>query len=84
MPKTETPVAEMTDAEKRRKAYAAGEKRLREAHRDEFLQYVQEEARALGVEYKARPTEQEKAQAALDALLAAHPELAAQFQQPTT
>lgn len=70
-----------SEAELRRRAYAAGEKRLREAHRDEFLQYVQQEATALGVEYKPRPTAAEKAQAKLEALLTEHPELRAQLGQ---
>lgn len=77
-----------TDAEKRRAAYTAGERRLREAHREEFLGLVKQEAERLGVEYVPRKTEEEKAEEALNALLSAHPGLAAkvagQQQQPPT
>lgn len=83
--KTETAAEQQpSEAELRRRAYAAGEKRLREAHRDEFLQYVQQEAAALGVEYKPRPTATEKAQAKLEALLSEHPELREQLAQAPT
>lgn len=62
-------------ATNQRKAYGLAMKRLREAHREEFNTFMAEEAKTLGVDWKPRPTEAEKAAAELDALLAAHPEL---------
>jgi hypothetical protein len=58
-----------------RKAYGAASKRLREAHRAEFNQFMAEESKALGYEWKPKPTDEEKAAEQLAALLAAHPSL---------
>lgn len=70
-----TTAAAPTESDLRRQAVAAADKRLREAHRDEWLGFAQQEAQARGVEYKPRPTPEEKAAAELDRLLAEHPEL---------
>lgn len=68
-----------TEVALRREAYAAAEKRLREENRTRFDDLVQEEAKARGVEYKRRLTDEEKAEKALNDLLAANPALAAKF-----
>lgn len=62
-----------------RKAYGLAQKRLREAHRDEFNAFMKEEAKALGVDWSPKPTEAEKAAAEMEALLTAHPELRERF-----
>jgi hypothetical protein len=71
-----------TESALRREAVAAAEKRLREAHRDEFDGYVQQEATSRGVTYKRRLTDEEKAEQQLNDLLAAHPTLAQKFAAP--
>lgn len=58
-----------------RQAYGAATARLRDAYRAEFNKLYAEEAAARNVEWKPRPTEEEKAEAQLAALLAAHPNL---------
>lgn len=58
-----------------RKAYGAATQTLRENHRDEFETEYEKEAKALGVDYKRKPTEYEKAEAAMRDLLAKHPGL---------
>jgi hypothetical protein len=58
-----------------RESYAAAEKRLRDAHTDEFNGYRTEEAAARGVEWKPKPTKAEKAKAEIERLLAENPEL---------
>lgn len=65
-----------TESDLRRQAYSAAEKRLREQYREQFDALVQEEATARGVSYQRRLTEEEKAEKALQDLLAAHPHLA--------
>lgn len=62
-------------AEALRKAYSAATKRLREENRDTFTKLYIEEAKKLGVDYKPKPTEEEKAEAQLAEILAAHPHL---------
>lgn len=62
-----------------RKAYGAAQKRLREAHRSEFNKFMAEESKALGFEWKPKPTDEEKAAEQLAALLAAHPSLREQM-----
>lgn len=62
-----------------RKAYGLAQARLREAHRDEFNAFMATEAKALGLDWKPKPTDVEKAAGQLAALLAAHPELREQF-----
>lgn len=81
-----TPAPEAkTESALRREAVAAAEKRLREAHREEFDGFVQQEAANRGVTYQRRLTDEEKAEQKLNELLAAHPGLAAKVsgQQPT-
>lgn len=65
-----------------RKAYSAATAKVRDAHRDEFNAFMVEEAKALGVDWKPKPTEEEKAKAQLDALLAEHPHLREQMGLP--
>lgn len=57
------------------KAYSAASARLREEHRKQFDALYVEEAAKLGVEYKPKPTEEEKAEQQLRELLAQHPNL---------
>jgi len=66
-----------------RAAYSAAEKRLREENRDRFNALMAEEAQARGVDWKPRPTAEEKAQAELDRLLAEHPALAERLRNQT-
>jgi len=73
-PDSATP--EQTDANKRRQAYTVATTRLREAHRDEFNKFQQEEAARLGIDWKPRPTEQEKAAATLQRIIREFPDLA--------
>ena len=76
-------MTDQTDkASKQRKAYGAATARLREAHRDEFNTFMQEEAKTLGIDWKPKPTDAQKAKAQLDALLAEHPELRSEFGLP--
>lgn len=65
-----------TEATLRRESVAAAEKRLREAHREEFDALVQQEAESRGVTYQRRLTDEEKAEQKLRQLLAEHPGLA--------
>jgi hypothetical protein len=65
-----------------RQAYGAATRRLREAHRAEFNALMQEEAKGLGLDWKPKPTDAEKAAAQVAALLAAHPELREQMGLP--
>lgn len=76
-PEAKTPEVETTvdKAGAQRRAYGAATATLREKHREEFNTLMKAECAALGVEWSPRPTEAEKAKQALDALLAAHPEL---------
>lgn len=64
-------------------ARSAAATRLRDAHLDEYNQFVVEEATARGLEWKPRPTAEQKAAADLAALLEAHPHLREQFTAPT-
>lgn len=67
--------AETKDA-KLRAAYGAATKRLREENLDRFNELRAEESTRLGVDWKPRPTAEQKAEAELEALLATHPNLA--------
>lgn len=67
-------------ATKQRRAYGLAMTRLREAHREEFNTFMAEEAEKLGVEWKPKPTEEQKAKAQLDAILASHPGLREQIE----
>src|SRR5688500_1222029 len=59
-----------------REAYGEAQKRLREAHLDEFNTLHKEEAAKRGYDWKPRPTKAEKAEAELRRLLEENPELA--------
>lgn len=65
-----------------RKAYGTAQTRLREAHREEFNQFMVEEAKALGLDWRPKPTDEQKAASQLAALLAAHPGLREQMGLP--
>lgn len=62
-------------AKKQRKAYSNATALLREENRARFEELREQESKKLGVAYTRRPTETEKAEAELAALLAKHPEL---------
>lgn len=62
-----------------RTANVRADRRLREAHLDEYRKYQVEEAAAIGIEYTPQPTEQEKAEAKLVALLQENPDLKARL-----
>lgn len=63
-----------TDALKR-KAYANAERELRENHKQEFEDLREKHATALGVEYKRKPSAEEKAEEQMRRLLEEHPNL---------
>lgn len=65
-----------------RKAYGAATARLREGHREEFDRLYVEEAKKLGVDYKPKPTAEQKAEEQLRALLAEHPGLRSKIAPP--
>lgn len=73
---------ESTKQAKVRKAYSAATARVRDAHREEFNAFMKEEAKALGVDWSPKPTDEEKAKATLDALLAQHPHLRSEMGLP--
>ena len=58
-----------------RQAYGAATARLREQHRTEFDTLYEEEANNRGVDYKRKPTAEEKAKAEVEALLEKFPHL---------
>lgn len=60
---------------KLRQAYGTATARLREAHREEFDDYYEDEAKSLGVDYKRRLNPEQKAEADLLALLEKYPHL---------
>jgi hypothetical protein len=82
-PAEDTSTDEPTEKSERgnllRQAYGKATARLREAHRDEFDGFYEEEAKALGVDYKRKPSAEEKAREQIAALLAEHPHLASTF-----
>lgn len=73
----------MTDSNDRntkiRQAYSAAAKRLREAHKQEFDTLQAEEAQRLGVDWKPRPTNEDKAARQFAELLRDNPGLAEKF-----
>lgn len=70
-----TPDKELNDEQKRGKAYNNATNTLRDAHRQEFNTLMVAEAKALGIEWKPRLTEEEKAAEKIKSLLAEHPEI---------
>jgi len=58
-----------------RKAYGQATARLRGEHREEFDQFYAEAAKELGVDYKPRPTAEQKAEETFEALLEEYPHL---------
>lgn len=78
-----------TEAEKAKRAeavnkgYTAAMKQLRENHLAEFNELRVKATKALGYEWTPEPTPAEKALAEAKALLAAHPEIAADLAQAT-
>lgn len=77
--KADAPQVEETEEQKRgrllKQAYSSATSRLREAHKEEFDGFYQEEAEARGVEYTPRPTAEQKAEAELASLLEKFPHL---------
>jgi hypothetical protein len=59
-----------------RKAYGQASQDLREAHREEFDKFYAQRAQEAGVEWKPRPTPEQKAEQALRTLLAEYPSVA--------
>lgn len=67
---------ETTDAEREKKlraAYALATKRLRDAHKAEFLKHQADAAKELGVDWKPRKSKEERAREQVTKLLADHP-----------
>ena len=76
---------EMTDTTKteatlKREAYGAATTRLREQRRDDFNALLVEENASRGIDWKPKPTEEQKAAEQFAQLLAAYPNLATKFQ----
>jgi hypothetical protein len=71
-PKKAAPVkaVKVDDATKKSQARTAAEKRLREAHADEFHGYMEQEYKQVGLTYERRLTPAEKAAAQVAALVA--------------
>lgn len=61
------------------RAYSASQRRLRDAHSDEFNGYMVEETGKLGLSWKPRKSPEEKALAEVLSLLDANPGLAEQL-----
>jgi hypothetical protein len=68
-----------TEATLKREAYGAATTRLREQHRDDFNALLVEENRNRGIDWKPRPTEEQKAAEQFQQLLQQYPEFAARF-----
>lgn len=67
---------EQTDQQKKNAAYGAAVARLKADHRDEYNALVAEEMLKVGIEWIPRPTEEEKAAAAVAEIYAKFPNLA--------
>lgn len=61
-------------------ASRAADKRLREAHLDEYNKYKSEEAKARGIEWSPRLTDEQKAEKQYADLIAKYPHLAGKKQ----
>jgi hypothetical protein len=57
-------------------AYGVAQKRLREAHKDEFNGYYAEECKARGIDWVPKKSKQEQALDQITGLLSAYPDLA--------
>lgn len=71
-----TPPAEVTDEDRDRiirAAYTAANRKVREAHHEEFIQFQIEECKARGLDWKPRETPEQKASSEFDRLLAEYP-----------
>ncbi len=75
MTETET---DTTDDAKKRAAYSKATTRLRNENRQTFDALLGEEYSKVGLTYTPRPSEEEKAKAEVQRLLAAYPALAAE------
>lgn len=67
-----------TDNKVKQQAYSKAQTRLRQENPDLWNKVLGEEYQKVGIDWKPKPTEEEKAQAEVERLLAAHPNL-----QPT-
>jgi hypothetical protein len=81
---TEAPTDKSERSQKLRSAYTAANTALRESHREEFERLYQQKAQELGVDYKPRPTAEQRAQEQMEALLNEYPQLREQFGSTTT
>lgn len=82
---TEAPPTDKSErSQKLRSAYTQANTALRESHREEFERLYQQKAQALGVDYKPRPTAEQKAEEQMAALLNEYPHLREQFGSTTT
>lgn len=77
---SEKPIEKLTTAQERQKslgaATTAANKRLKEAHLEEWNKLMAEEAKARGVEWKRRESPEEKAEKELTKLIEQFPHLA--------
>jgi hypothetical protein len=65
-----------TEAALKREAYGAATTRLRERHRDDFNTLLVEENASRGIDWKPKPTEEQKAAEQFAQLLQQYPHLA--------
>lgn len=74
VPPEQDPTPEVSGKE-RSAVYTEAIARLRSKYRDEFDGYLQEGYARLGIEWKPRPNELQKARVEVERLLSEHPEL---------
>lgn len=79
--KTATTSAELESL--KGKAYTAASRALREAHRQEFNEHLAQAYAEVGIEWKPRLSEEEKAAAQLEELLEKYPHLAKKVEPDT-
>lgn len=73
-----TPEAQ-ENQKKRAAAYTSAQRRLKDAHPEEFRNYYQDEAAARGVTLRERLSPAEKAERDMQRIVAEHPELAEKY-----
>lgn len=64
------------------RAYSASQRDLREAHPEEFNKYMEKHTAALGIDWKPKLTEEQRAEQEFQRLLEANPWLRAKFLTP--
>jgi hypothetical protein len=75
------PIADEAEsrAEAKRKAYSAATTRFRKENPSEWNRVLKDEYAKVGIEWNPKPTEEERAAAEIERLLAEHPDLRTKF-----